>query len=292
MINRKRFLIVISLVFVIILSACGNNAVNTPTSNNANQHIAETSDHGHLGSESNHQSNDTGHNPPVSLSDVNGVVASTSLTALVAKAAGAEQVTYLAPAELRHPPEYDYRPSDISKVKDSYLVYLGYEPFMSKLMEASHISSEMAATIELDNTPESYKNATKKLAEIWSTQEEQAKFEAELHQLASELLELAKANNVAEKKVVSQVYMTPILKWLGFEIIGEFGPSEMTPSQVAELANLKPDLIVDNLHMPQGAGISEVSQDTTRVELRSYPTEEMVSLLEILKYNAKQLGLE
>jgi zinc transport system substrate-binding protein/iron/zinc/copper transport system substrate-binding protein len=230
-------------------------------------------------------------NKPVRLSEVQGVVASTSLTALIAEAAGASEVRYIAPSELRHPPEYDYRPSDISKVKDSYLVYLGYEPFMAKLMEGAKISPDMAATIEVDNTPDGYKKATKKLADIWGTQDQQAKFEAEMDQLAQEIVRWAGEHKVSGQKVVSQIYMTPLLKWLGYEIVGEFGPNEVPPSQLADLAKLEPDLIVDNLHMPLGAGFSEISKETKRIELRSYPDPNMKSLLDILRHNAKQLGI-
>lgn len=228
---------------------------------------------------------------PFDLSKVQGVVASTSLTALLAEAAGATNVTYIAPVELRHPPEHDYRPSDISKATDSYLVYLGYEPFMSKLIEAGEIPQERVATIEVDNTPKSYHKATQKLADIWGTQHEQAKFLHELEAAAAEIEQAAEAKQVSGQRVIAQVYMIPILEWLGYDIVGEFGPDELTPSRLAELAHLKPDLIVDNLHMPQGAGFAEVSKDTQRVELRSYPEQEMDSVIDILRYNARMLGI-
>ena len=41
------------------------------------------------------------------------VVASTSWVAAMARAAGAERITVLAPMELKHPPEYDFKPNDI-----------------------------------------------------------------------------------------------------------------------------------------------------------------------------------
>ncbi|MEI7024177.1 hypothetical protein [Paenibacillus sp. y28] len=230
-------------------------------------------------------------NQPFSLSQVDGVVASTSLTAVIAQAAGAKKVTYIAPIELRHPPEYDYRPSDVAKVKNSYIVYLGYEPFMSKLMEASREAQDRAATIEIDNTPEGYKAATRKLAEIWGTQAEQTQWQAEFDKIVEEVEQSAKQLQVSKKKVISQVYMTPFVKWLGYEVIGEFGPDELTPTQLAKLAALKPDLIVDNLHMPQGQGFLEMSKDIKRVELRSYPDSSLKTIQAILTYNASQLGI-
>ncbi|QTH45483.1 hypothetical protein J4772_14340 [Cohnella sp. LGH] len=319
--NKKRngTLLTVICAIALVMSACGSDKkeAESPSASHAAEALAsheaqgghEQQDHGEEGQE---QGGHGGHgggnehgghsdggehgaqnhvNKPVSLSEVTGVVASTSLTALVAEAAGAPDVAYLAPAELRHPPEYDYRPSDIAKVKDSYLVYLGYEPFMAKLIEAGELSPDLTAVIEVDNTPDGYKNATRKLAEIWGTQEAQANFEADLDALAGKLAQAAKDQGTERTKVVSQIYMTPFLKWLGYEVVGEFGPDEPTPSRLAELSKLAPNLIVDNAHMPQGAGFSEISKNTKRIELRSYPDSGMKTLLDILRHNAEQLAL-
>ncbi|MEK5232113.1 hypothetical protein MHB42_10105 [Lysinibacillus sp. FSL K6-0232] len=124
-----------SLFTVISLSGCGNakeseNTLNDhSTGHSEENHGTQSNEHSHNG----HETSDQQSNKPVSLSEVKGVVASTSLTAMIAKAAGAKNVTYIAPLELRHPPEYDYRPSDLSKITDSYIIYLGYEPFMKKI---------------------------------------------------------------------------------------------------------------------------------------------------------------
>jgi zinc transport system substrate-binding protein len=82
-----------------------------------------------------------------------------------------------------------------------------------------------------------------------------------------------------------------LVKWLGYDVVGEFGPDEMTPTQLAELAALKPNLIIDNLHMPQGQGFAELSKETKRIELRSYPDANLQSIQDILRYNATQLEL-
>ncbi|WP_270167194.1 hypothetical protein [Paenibacillus sp. SYP-B4298] len=263
------------------------------SSGNSHHKQASASNHGssHGGGNGASGTQTTRENKAVALSEVKGVVASTSLTALIAEAAGASQVSYIAPIELRHPPEYDYRPSDIDKVADSYIVYLGYEPFMTKLMEAAQVSPDWAATIEVDNTPDSYKQATRKLADIWGTQDKQTHFLKELDTLSDEIIQAAHGQDVSAKKVVAQVYMAPFLKWLGYNVVAEYGPDEVTPSQLANLAKLEPELIVDNAHMPQGAGFAQIAKDTKRVELRSYPEQGMTTVLDILRYNAQQLGL-
>ncbi|QSB09547.1 hypothetical protein JTI58_21585 [Lysinibacillus fusiformis] len=298
-----------SLFTVISLSGCGNakeseNTLNDhstghseenhgtqsnehSTSHSEEEHGTQSNEHSHNG----HETSDQQSNKPVSLSEVKGVVASTSLTAMIAKAAGAKNVTYIAPLELRHPPEYDYRPSDLSKITDSYIIYLGYEPFMKKLIESSNISSDLTAVIEVDNTPDGYLNEARKLANIWGTQAEEAKWEEEFNKVVEELEQLAKKQDVSKVKVISQVYMTPLVKWFGFDVVGEYGPEELTAAQLKDLIALKPDLIVDNAHMPQGKGLATASDKTKLVELRSYPDGTLNSVQDILIYNAKQLEI-
>ena len=66
------------------------------------------------------------------------IVASTSWVGAIAGAAGAKDVTVLAPIELRHPPEYDYKPEDIVRVlKADYVLWAGYEPFIKKMIQAA-----------------------------------------------------------------------------------------------------------------------------------------------------------
>ena len=56
------------------------------------------------------------------------VVASTSWTAAFARAAGATDIVTIAPMELRHPPEYEIKPSDLAAVAAArFLVHSGYE---------------------------------------------------------------------------------------------------------------------------------------------------------------------
>ena len=51
----------------------------------------------------------------VALHAENVVLASTSLTAAIARAAGASEIRVLTPVETKHPPEYELTPSDLLK---------------------------------------------------------------------------------------------------------------------------------------------------------------------------------
>ncbi len=71
------------------------------------------------------------------------IVASTSWVAAMARAAGAKRITVLAPIELRHPPEYDFRPGDIiAATQAQWIIWAGYEGFIKNLIAAAQINQE------------------------------------------------------------------------------------------------------------------------------------------------------
>ncbi|MFZ5651064.1 MAG: metal ABC transporter solute-binding protein, Zn/Mn family [Bacillota bacterium] len=219
------------------------------------------------------------------------VVASTSWTALMAKAAGAGNVAVLAPAELKHPPEYDFRPSDVEKLKDAKLiVYAGYEPFMKKMLQATQTPEDKVMQVVTVNTPENLKKQTRLLAEKLGTIETQKTWEAEFDNAVSAIREAAAKQNVAGKRVLAQKHQAAFAKWLGCQVVAEFGPEELSPAKMAELAAHKPDLIIDNFHNPQGQGIADIAK-CPRVELRNFPGPDHKSLQDLLMDNARKLGL-
>ena len=66
------------------------------------------------------------------------VIASTSWTAAFAFLAGIDEVTVIAPASLRHPPEYEITASDIQRVLESdFFVYAGFERMMKTLGDSA-----------------------------------------------------------------------------------------------------------------------------------------------------------
>lgn len=65
------------------------------------------------------------------------VVASTNWVAAFARAAGALDVTVIAPASVQHPPDYDPRPSDLAAIaRADWVLLAGYEGFAKRMEEA------------------------------------------------------------------------------------------------------------------------------------------------------------
>jgi zinc transport system substrate-binding protein len=219
------------------------------------------------------------------------VVASTGWTGAIAKAAGADEVVILAPLDLKHPPEYDYRPADIARLnKATLLVYAGYEPFVEKLIEASGFPEAKTVQVVTLNEPEQLKQQTRIVAEKLGTLDRERVWEAEFDKVAAAIRGRAAQKGVGRIRVLVQQQQLPFVKWLGYRIVGVFGPGELSPARIMEMASLKPDLIVDNFHNPQGRPIREVVR-CDYAELINFPSVKTPSLEALFQENAARLGL-
>ncbi|MDR5658826.1 zinc ABC transporter substrate-binding protein [Serpentinicella sp. ANB-PHB4] len=219
------------------------------------------------------------------------IVASTSWTAAIAEAAGATDVVTLAPVELRHPPEYDFKPSDIQKVQDAdWIIFGGYEPFMNKIIEANDIPQDKIIRISTTNTFDNLNEQTQLIAEYLGTDMIQ---EAWLNQFSIELemiQEKAIEQNIKDTKVLVHTHMAAFAESLGYEIAAVFSADDLSPARIGELATMDHDLIIDNYHNPQGEAIQALSEQE-RVVLRNFPGPEHEGIADLFVDNAKKLGL-
>lgn len=219
------------------------------------------------------------------------IVASTSWVAMIAKAAGADEITILAPVELRHPPEYDFRPSDIEKVQNAdYVVFAGYEPFMNKLLESVGVAEEKLIRVKTENTPDNLKEQARELAKTLGTEEHAERWASELDELVEAIHRETARLETSSKKAIVQSHMVPMAEYFGYEVIAQFS-EELSPAKTAELAALQPDIIIDNYHNVQGKAIEEIA-NVPRIELRNFPGPEHDSIEALLQDNAKKLGME
>lgn len=220
------------------------------------------------------------------------VVASTSWTGAIAEAAGADEVRVLAPFELKHPPEYDYRPSDIAQLRFArLLVYGGYEPFVKKLAYAAGLPQQKMMVIVTSNDPDNLKRQARFLAEKMGTQKREAMWEKAFDKALADIRQQIQKNKINRKKVLVQKYQLPFVKWLGFDIIGVFSADELSPNKVMEYARMKPDMIIDNSHNPQGKPIAEIAK-CDYVALINFPSVSARTLIELLQENTARLVMK
>lgn len=219
------------------------------------------------------------------------VTASTAWVAAIAEAAGAEVLRVLAPIEMRHPAEYDFRPSDVRHAVDAdWLVWAGYEGFMRNLLQAVEFPAERVLRVRTNNSPPVLKEVAGGLAAELGTEDAFARWQTELDALAREIEANAAAAGVAQTRLAVHEHHRVVAEWLGYNIVATFGPGELTPTALRHVLAEEPQLIIDNWHMPSG----EVLQGAGREyrALINFPgragTE---SLLDVLRYNAARLGI-
>lgn len=217
------------------------------------------------------------------------IVASTSWVGAIAGAAGAKDVIVLAPIELRHPPEYDYKPEDIVRVlKADYVLWAGYEPFIKKMIEAAPEIEGKLVQVRTTNTPEYLVSETRKLAGLFGTQEKQEQWEKLFLSEMEDFKERAERANVAEWKVVVSVHQNEFITWLGFKPFKVIGTTQLTPLDVVEILEAEPDMIIDNFNSVDGRLLSD---NSAYIILFNFPTKEYPEILDVIRENIRRLGI-
>jgi hypothetical protein len=220
----------------------------------------------------------------------NGViVASTSWVAAIAYCAGAENVRVLAPADLRHPPEYELKPSDLNAAsKASLIIYAGWETFAKKLAETAGSAGVRALQIAATNDPGELKAEAGKIAELLGTTEKYEAWAAGFDVYMEEIRTRILGAYVGRQVVVNRM-QTPFMSWLGFEISGEYGPAEPSPALILDLVRTRPLLVIDNYHSPSGGPIAEAARIPC-IELINFPGKDgTLTIEDVFRYNADML---
>ncbi|MCI0476798.1 MAG: zinc ABC transporter substrate-binding protein [Anaerolineales bacterium] len=217
------------------------------------------------------------------------VVASTSWTGAFARAAGAGNVTVIAPLDLKHPPEYEIKPSDLDKVRGAKLVvFAGYEKFAQKLTETAGGEKINALKVTTENNPETIKQQAKLIADALGTTAAWEKWSKGFDAVAAQYkADVQKA--YPNRKAIIHKMQRPGVEWLGWEIVGEFGPAEPSPAVVADLAKAGAFIVIDNYHNPVGQPIAE-SAKVKYVQLINFPGKDgTASIEDVYRYNARVL---
>jgi zinc transport system substrate-binding protein len=216
------------------------------------------------------------------------VVASTSLTAAVAKAAGAKEIRILTPADVKHPPEYELKPSDVAKLDGAQaVVYAGYERMVQKLLDVSGGKGVLAIKVDTAMSPESLIRAAQKIAAALHTEKAESvweeSFSARLTALKSKLAPFA------GKRAVAVFHAQPFARWAGLDVIQVLSPGEISVKALTEAVSKHPDIVVDIAHMPAARVIAD-NAHSRYAQIINFPgTGGTVTLEDIFDFNTTQL---
>jgi zinc transport system substrate-binding protein/iron/zinc/copper transport system substrate-binding protein len=216
------------------------------------------------------------------------VVASTSLAGAIAKAAGAKEVRVMVSSEIRHPPEYDLKPSDLFKFEGAKVViYGGYERMVSKLLETSKSKNILAIQINTDTSPENLISQARKISEVLKTEKEEQLWEGKFLEKLKEFQK--KIGPFSKKRAVVHRFAQPFAQWAGLEVVQIVSPGELTPKVIGDAIAKHPELVVDIYHFPIAQVIAENAK-CKYVQVINFPgIENTQSLEDIFEYNSKKL---
>lgn len=220
------------------------------------------------------------------------VVATTAWTAAFARMAGVTDPSVLAPYELKHPPEYELRPSDIEAVINAeYVVFAGYENMVHKIKEAVEDDKPKLVQIRTDYRLATLKDSVLKIAAVAG---DISVAEANLEKMArlySDWKRVLKEEGHTALKVVVQFFHRPLAEELNFNIVGVFGPGPLEAAQITDLAQKKFDLIIDNWHNEAGTPLKEALPESKYVSFINFPgAYETMTLFDVLDYNRRVLA--
>ncbi|GAB6059220.1 hypothetical protein [Desulfonatronum parangueonense] len=216
------------------------------------------------------------------------VAAATGWAAALARAAGAEDVLVIAPEALQHPPDYDPKPSDLLRLKDAdYIILGGFEGFAQRLRDAAGSRARLVEA-HLENSPVVIHKEVLRLGELFGTRDKAEQFLLEFDTEYARLNTTLREHFATQgNRAVAQVFMAVWADFAGLELAGTFGPGLLQPGALLRLSAQKPDIVLDNAHMPAGAPIAEAA-NAALVRVINFPAPGM-ELLDVFRENARVL---
>lgn len=216
------------------------------------------------------------------------VVASTSLAGAIAKAAGAKEIRVIVSSEMRHPPEYDLRPSDVLKFEGAKVViYGGYERMVSRLLETSKNKNILAMQINTETYPENLISQARKISEVLKTEKEEQIWEKNFLEKLKELQK--KISPFSGKRAVVHRFGQPFAQWAGLQVVQIISPGELTPKVIGDAASKNPEMVIDIYHFPVAQVIAENAK-CKYIQVINFPGVGNTKTLEdIFEYNSAQL---
>ncbi|GIJ10899.1 metal ABC transporter solute-binding protein, Zn/Mn family [Micromonospora andamanensis] len=214
------------------------------------------------------------------------VVASTTWVGALAKAAGASEVTLVAPADVEHPPDFQPTARDLKAAADAdYVLYAETDGFAPRLIKAAG-DSELITVIPVEATPGKIASEVTRLANTFGTADAAkawlSTFNAEYTALSGQAK--AALPNPAPT-AVSELFVGYWGSFAGIEVTDLYGPEPVTASERATLTAKKPKLVFTNAHVPD---VDPKIPGATRVKLVNYPGKDL-DLLGVFRTNTERL---
>ena len=219
------------------------------------------------------------------------VVATNSWTAAFAKAAGAKNIVVLAPFEMEHPSEYELRAADIPIIVHAkVIIFAGYETMVRRLQSGMNLRQESLLKIETDYSMETIEKSVMDIAQRLGTEKIALQNLDSIRHLITESRSQFDKSGLNSSPVIVNFFQQSIVKEMGFEVAGVFGPSALEAGDIERMAKIRSGIIVDNEHNPVGMPLSKVKSGAVYRQLLNFPgLHHTTTLQEVITYNILQL---
>jgi zinc transport system substrate-binding protein len=219
------------------------------------------------------------------------VVATTAWTAAFVRLAGLENVSVLAPYEMRHPPEYELKPSDIELVAHARLiVFAGYETMVDKLKDTAGRGAVAVVQIDTRNDLATIRASVGKIAAALHTESVAEENLQALERYFAEWRQEITGLGLSGAPVLVHFFQQPVVQELGFSIKGVFGPGPLEPAQIVALSASQAALIIDNWHNETAGPLAETIRGARRISWLNFPGSFGTrTLMDVLEYNRREM---
>jgi zinc transport system substrate-binding protein len=219
------------------------------------------------------------------------VLATTPWTAAFARVAGAQDVELLAPYEMKHPPEYELRPTDLRRIEEADLVvYAGYETMMDRLQRALGEANVSSVQITTVHTMEAIEESAMKIAEALGTEAAARRNLAEMREFFEDWRRELASFGLNETPVVVHGFQAALMGDLGVNVVGTFGPGPLEAQQIVRLSRTGAGVVIDNWHNEVAQPLEETMPGVPVVSFVNFPGHDGTrTILDVLRYNRSGL---
>ncbi|RLG07168.1 MAG: hypothetical protein DRN59_01720 [Thaumarchaeota archaeon] len=202
------------------------------------------------------------------------------------------------------PAHYDVKPSDVYAVSEARLIfYHGMERWLDQLYEVSGSKAKLIKISGDWTTPDGIKTYYRKVAEALESElgiDVSDKLESRLSEIdraSEEILRNAERSGVSEIGAIVMSWQKGFVEWMGFKVVGEFGPPEkLSSADIEKLIVLgeKNDvrLVISNLQSGTHVGETIAEElNAVHVVLSNFPgtDPETRTLIDLMRAKADRL---
>ena len=220
------------------------------------------------------------------------VVATNSWTAAFARAAGAKNVVVLAPFDMEHPSEYELRAADISVITHAkVIIFAGYETMVKRLQSGMDLKKEVLLRIDTDYSMATMEKSVMEIAQRLGTEKVALQNIDSIRHLMTDAKARFDKSGLNSSPVLVNFFQVSIVREMGFEIAGIFGPAPLEAGDIDKMAKPRSGMIVDNEHNPVGKPLIAVKPGVLYTQLLNFPgMHQTSSLQDVIRYNIRQLN--